>query len=144
MKNVVTLIVFSLIFSCCTKKYTSSEIPEEKITFGSGGGFSGIYSEYVLLKNGQLFEKQQPGNKMIELESITKKQAKTLFEKCEALKLSTMDFKEPDNYSHYIEVTTTDHTNRVTWGKKEDPISGDIKEFFHELKRLPLDNKNTK
>ena len=121
MKNVVALIVFSLIFSCCSKNYTSSEIPEEKLTFGSGGGFSGIYTEYVLLKNGQLFEKQQPGNKMVQLESITKRKAKNLFEKCEELKLSTMDFKEPDNYSHYIEVTTTEHSNRDFWGKKEDP-----------------------
>ena len=55
-----------------------------------------------------------------------------------------MDFKKPDNYSHFIEVTTIEHTNRVSWGKKEDPISGDIKEFFQQLKRLPLDNKITK
>ena len=144
MKNVVTLVVFSLIFSCCSKKFTSTEIPEEKITFGSGGGFTGYYSEYVLLKNGQLFQKKQPTNEMIELESISKRKAKSLFEKCDSLKLSTMDFKEPDNYSHYIQVTTTEHTNRVTWGKKEDPISGEIKAFFQELKALPSNNKNTK
>ena len=98
----------------------------------------------MLLKNGQLFEKKNPGNELVELESITKRKAKSLFEKCEGLKLSTMDFKKPDNYSHFIEVTTIEHTNRVSWGKKEDPISGDIKEFFQQLKRLPLDNKITK
>ena len=144
MKNVLILVVFSLIFSCCTKKYASSEIPEEKITFGSGGGFSGYFSEYVLLKNGQLFEKKQPENKLVELESITKRKAKSLFEKCDSLNLSTMDHVKPDNYSHYIEVTTTEHSNRVSWGKKEDPISGDIKAFFQELKALPSNNKNTK
>ncbi len=144
MKNVLTLIVFSLIFSCCTKKFATNEIPEEKITYGSGGGFSGYYTEYVLLKNGQLFQKLKQGQDLIELEPITKRKAKALFEKCEELNLTTMDHQQPDNYSHYIEVTTTEHTNKVTWGKKEDPISGDIKEFFRELKELPNNNKNTK
>ena len=144
MKNVLALVIFSLIFSCCSnKKFTSSDMPDEKITFGSGGGFSGYYTEYVLLKNGQLFQKMKQGQELIELAPITKKDAKSLFERSDELKLATMDFKEPDNYTHYIEVTTTEHQNKIAWGKQEVPISSDIKEFFRQLKLLPHNNKKT-
>lgn len=117
-------------------------MPLEKLTFGSGGGFSGYTTEYTLLKNGQLFEKKDPNPELVELTPITKKRAKSIFNRCEDLELESLDFKHPDNFTYYIDITTKDVNNRITWGDAQHPISEEIKHFFKQLKSMSADNQN--
>lgn len=142
MKNLIPLFTFCLLFSCCAKKYKATEMPLEKLTFGTGGGFSGYTTEHTLLKNGQLFEKKDPNPETVELTAITKQRAKSIFTRCEHLKLSTMEFDHPDNFYYYIDITTKDVNNRITWGDSMHPIPEEIKHFFKQLKGMSAGNQN--
>jgi len=86
------LLLMSLLglFSCKSTSYTPMDYPEAMITFGSGGGFTGIKTEYTLLKNGQLFMKSSNDKEHTALKTVDKNKVIQIFEN-----LKTLGIKDP-------------------------------------------------
>lgn len=135
MRRILLLSLFSVfLFSCKSQQYTINDLPESQLIFGSGGGITGGVSTFTLLENGQLFHNNSLTKEHVELESITKKEAKTSFEKMEALRLSEMDFNHPGNMYYFLEEVKGDTLHRVTWGSNDHDISAECKTFYKELR----------
>ena len=87
----------------------------EKISFGTGGGFTGIENTYVLDKDGSIRDKDQ--NVVNELK---KKEVLNIFEN--ANELANLKFNQPENMYSFITIISESDTNRLVWGQETSPV----------------------
>ncbi len=102
--------------SCKVVKYTPEKFPGNQIRWGSGGGFAGIETTYVLLPNGQLFKRAGVGASYIELKPLKKKEARDYFEKVASLQLFKQDIDKPGNMYYFLREITEATDSQATWG----------------------------
>lgn len=139
--TILLLFVASLNSQCKHPKYTAENLPEDRITFGNGGGFAGIETTYTLLENGQLFKFDSKAPAPVEIACAKKKAANNLFETAESLGLLTLDFKYPGNIYQFIEFQDDGEKSRITWGDTEHPVDPKIKELYNRLTGLAQSDK---
>ncbi len=125
-----------LFWQCQRTTYTKSNFPDERLNFGSGGGFTGAVTSYHLLPNGQLFKSEglQPDTTLHS--TILEGEAKTFFKKAEEAKLLGMDFNHPGNMYHFIGYYTKEGENQVTWGGNDVELPILIEELYTSLHDL--------
>lgn len=113
------LLLFStLIFTQC-KTYEADKLPETQLRFGSGGGFTGMITEYTLLENGQLFSRtgRAGSGEWQEYGKVKKAEAKALFEYWDNHQDLRAEVKQPGNMYRFLTMQTTDSTEfRQSWG----------------------------
>jgi len=135
MRNILVLSLFLIVLvSCKSQQYTINDLPNTQLIFGSGGGISGEITTYILLENGQVFYKNSLTKENKELESLSKKDAASCFQKMEVLKLSEMNFDHPGNRYYFLEEVNGDDKHRVTWGANDHEISEECKTLYKELR----------
>ncbi len=134
----VLLCTAALFDQCKPTRYSPSELPEEYLRFGDGGGFAGIETTYTLLENGQLFKHKSKGGDTLELPGVKPHLAKKAIEKAESLGLLTLDFMYPSNIYTFIEFTDDGKTNRIAWGDRDHPVDEKISALYEELRKLTL------
>lgn len=106
-----------LLFSHCkVVKYTPAALPQHQLIIGSGGGFAGIETTFMLLENGQIFKRTGVDGVYEELRPVKPKEAKAIFEKAATLQLYKMDIVRPGNLYYFIHEVTETFDSRVTWG----------------------------
>ena len=130
---------FLSISGCHTKNYPAHNLPEEQLTFGKGGGFTGDVTKYILLKNGQLFQSSSLSGDVTEIGKVEKKQVTTLFKKADSL--GQVDFNHPGNYYYFITRKLPGKESTVIWGSPEDKIPSHIQELYDALNKLIRANK---
>ncbi len=133
--------IFSL-FSCKTPSYTPEDFPEGKITFGSGGGFTGIYTDYVLLENGQFFRKSSNEKEFIALPKIGKNKVSQVFKNVTTLKLMSLNFNNPGNMNTYVKMKIDGQEQEITWGVPGPKPPKDAKLFYKILMNLVKNKKS--
>jgi hypothetical protein len=122
MKRIPLIIIALLplsLFSCKTKTYTASELPDVRITFGNGGGFVGALTEYILLENGQLFKRDRLEGPLEELPKVKKGKAKKIFAQLEEADFLSMERNAPGNMYRFMSCQTPTDSNNVTWGSND-------------------------
>ncbi len=127
------LLAFALLSACHPKHYTPGEFPGEQLRFGSGGGFTGAVTEYILLENGQLFRMDSRRKDTTEIAKLTKKEAKHLLEEAEELHLEKTTIEEPGNIYYFIGMKKKEEMHKVTWGKPDYTIDAKIEAFYKKL-----------
>lgn len=124
-----------LFFSCNNKVYTLSELPDKQIIFGSGGGFTGAYTQYLLLENGQLFFTTNHGKTYDVIENMNKKTAKDFFKEVETLMKSKKIKNQPGNMTYFVHYKTGETTTKIIWGQNGPQIDDDIDSFYNALNK---------
>ncbi len=123
--------------SCKTTKYTPTDFPDEQITFGSGGGFSGIVNDYTLLANGQLFKRSSTDNKFVELKKLKKNEAKQAFKNYQFLGINNLTVNSPGNLYYFIQYKDKDKKeHKLVWGDNDAPIDQNLKTYYDLLSTL--------
>ncbi|MEO0339551.1 MAG: hypothetical protein AAF242_10085, partial [Bacteroidota bacterium] len=79
--------------SCKTKQYAATSLPDKKIVFGKGGGFTGAVTEYILLENAQLFEHPFMQDSLVVMEAMKRKTCKQTFKALEEIDKSKLGAK---------------------------------------------------
>ena len=128
--------VLSLLFACKHTQYTADHLPDELLRWGNGGGITGKETSYVLLENGQLFQRDGAQAALTALPSIKSRKADGLVDKAEKLGVLTLAFAHPGNTYQFIEFEDEGKKNRVVWGDGKFPVSADIAAFYQELTQL--------
>lgn len=118
---------------CKTQRYSADQLPDQQLLFGSGGGFSGETTEYILLKNGQLFEKSLLKNIITELGDIPKPQVKLLFKAVKQLHLEKTTVNKPGNMSYFICLKDAKSEYRSTWGSPNYQIDSTLESTYQKL-----------
>lgn len=132
-----TLLFSAALFSQCKHpKYSADSLPGEALRFGSGGGFTGVETTYVLLENGQLFQATSRPAKTEELSACKRKEAKKMFETAESIGLLDVKFMHPGNMYSFLEFEDDGRQCRVTWGDGEHTVDPKIKDLYDQLMKL--------
>lgn len=116
--------IFLVIFitSCSTTRYTNPvDYPDAVISFGNGGGFSGLVTEYSLLDNGQLLKKMATQDSFEIVKTIDKKLVKQIFNNYAFLKINEIDYQQPGNRYHFIKYKHHDQRQEIIWADGQVP-----------------------
>jgi hypothetical protein len=117
--------------SCKSNKYTPENPSPSAVYFGSGGGFTGAVTEYLLCENGQMFVNNSLEDKWKKLESISKKEANELFENTLLLDWKTLELNDPGNFSYFIRLKNREVDKKIVWGGSAPPA--DIQLLYTKL-----------
>lgn len=134
----VLLSTISLFFACKHTQYTADKLPDELLRWGNGGGITGKETSYVLLENGQLFQRDGVQAALTALPSIKSRKADGLIDKAENLGVLTLAFAHPGNTYQFIELEDEGKKNRVVWGDGKFPANPELAAFYQELVQLTV------
>ncbi|GJM31547.1 MAG: hypothetical protein DHS20C18_05480 [Saprospiraceae bacterium] len=131
-------VVFGLVLcmgiACNTTLYTPDNLPERQLHFGSGGGFAGTSTEYLLLDNGQLFRNEGKG--YTSLESARPGAARRVFKAFYKMNLDTLDYNQPGNLYYFIKMQDRGTTYEITWGGFQDAPSKALEVYYQSLNQI--------
>ncbi len=132
----LTLLFFTLlIFSCAShKKQNKIANSFNEISFGNGGGFTGLTNEFLLKNNGEVF-KIGPQNQT-QINQISSDQIKGIATLIKELDFQSLQISETGNMTYFIEVRTTTYTHKVSWtdGSNSTNLKAFYKKLIHTLK----------
>ncbi|MEL6719013.1 MAG: hypothetical protein AAFP82_09880 [Bacteroidota bacterium] len=123
-----------LVFSSC-KTYEISDLPDEQIIFGNGGGITGATTSYIMLKNGQIFKTNSLQGDTTALIKIKPKLAKAYFEQMTQFDWEKTEVNQPGNTYKFITRKNTEHTYHATWGASGYEPPADLKSLYESLKK---------
>lgn len=141
----ITLLAFSLILISCnnSKKVASQGVEiENYFIIGSGGGFTGLYTQYKIYNSGLIevydFENESYGPYL----TVDKNQVADFFNQIIKLDLKNTNYSIPGNISEYIDVLTDDQTtNHIVWADGANDFNPEIIQFYNSVMRLINDQK---
>lgn len=121
-----------LVFSCKTTTYTSENLPEKQLYFGSGGGFTGLVTEYLILENGQLFKVPSPGQ-YEEMDRVKRKKAEAVYLDYNSLGFSDLIFNQPGNIYYFIRMVDGETENYISWSDQRPLPEVKMMDFYKSL-----------
>lgn len=125
------------LFSCKSQKpMIIDEYSGPRITFGSGGGFTGATIEHCLLPTGEVFVKSNRMKSFNATKSIDENVAKQMFENFTALGLDKEVIDDPGNMYYYVAHEVDGDMHKLTWGAENEQASANAKKYFMTLKSL--------
>ena len=105
---------------------------EERIIFGSGGGFTGIASFYQLHKDGSIYRSGNTDTSLIFVGKIQLREATQMYDSYEVLKIDSISLNEPGNRYYFIEKKDKRGNNhRVIWGYRS--LENNSLPIFHDI-----------
>lgn len=144
----IVLVGIALLFfasSCKAKKYTNIEEADiNKITFSEGGGFTGSYTTYTLLENGQLFKSQGAVTEYKEISSVDQTVTDQIFATYNNLKLDKRSDSDVGNWTFTIEMQDKKKNHKLSWAKSDENAKKLQTYFDTALKMIDKENKGTK
>ncbi len=129
---IITLLVLLVFFSCKTTTYSTDNLPEKQLYFGSGGGFTGLVTEYLLLANGQLFKHPSP-DVFEELDKVKKKKAEEIYARYYEVGFDNLIFNQPGNIYYFIRMVDGEAENYISWSDRRPLPEEEMMAFYKEL-----------
>ncbi len=132
------LFVFSIccLHACHSTQYSADQFPEKQLTFGSGGGFSGIESTYTLLENGQFWIQNGPGAPASPLPSIARSKAEQFFIAAEEKLFGEVALNPLGNTYRFVGYQTGSRHSRITWTGERPTVDPRIAALIDDLYQL--------
>ena len=136
-----------LLLQCQSKKlaYTANNLPQNRIVFGHGGGFSGMVKEYNVLQNGQVFEYNSLLDTFYTKKPIKQTKVADIFSAYENEHLDSFEIDDPGNLYRYIIRYKDGQSHKILWNTYNKTDYQHLNEFFDlHMKTLQPQKKKTK
>jgi hypothetical protein len=132
MKPLIVMIFTLLTFSCATQRqHIKSVNGITEISFGKGGGFTGLTEEYLVTGKAEVFK--IINGERNKLNAITKPEIRSITKQINDLQFKDLKVAETGNMTYFIEVSAKNYKNRVTWADTTD--APQLKELYKTLIR---------
>ena len=129
--------IFTSLFSCKSREYPTDNYEDLKIIFGSGGGFTGMYTYYSLLENGQIFEKGPQAEGYTYIGKTSRKKAASFFGKMTQFMEDGLARNTPGNMNYFVKLEGQEKKPyELQWAAGQDDVDSTILELFHSLNEL--------
>lgn len=142
MKYLLFLFVFGLfgLVSCKSTQLPPEKYDKASLTFGSGGGFTGAYHEYILLDDGRLYSRNIGGSAPTFLKNVDKMATKQFFDNIKTFGLDKFNYNEPQNLYYFLNYKSQKDSSGITWsGYPEGKIA-----IANSIYRLLIDQTQIK
>ena len=130
------LLIGMILFSCKSRPVDPETYSEAKIKFGSGGGFTGYYTHYQLLDNGDLFMQKEPDSTMQHLVHLKKRIYKPLFERVTEMDSTALSYNNPGNMTQYIEIQQGDSLYHAAFAMQDTIAPESLRDMYRQLMNL--------
>lgn len=118
------------------EKILPDSYEKNQVIFGNGGGFTGKWTYYYLLENGELYKNNGFEKTYKQLKKIDRKKVKEIFNKITEIDFENIKFNHPSNMTYFIEFKNKDKAHRVSWGNVLNPPPIKIKELEQLLNSI--------
>jgi hypothetical protein len=119
-KYFILVYISVLLFSCSSTKQSFEDYKGDSIAIGFGGGFSGIYNEYILHKNGDIFKKGINEGEVELKGRINKNMSLQIFRNAEILGYDNMSKNDPGNMNRYLIININGKNNKILWSANDN------------------------
>jgi len=109
----------------------------DAIVIGSGGGFTGAVSQYVIDKTGKIIltNSLKPNDSSL-VRVLSEQELQHLYHQLDSIKARNITFSKPSNMYYFVGMTTNDSTqHRITWSDMQLPPAA-IKQFYDNTMQL--------
>ncbi|GAI20042.1 unnamed protein product [marine sediment metagenome] len=120
------------------EKILPDSYEKNQVIFGKGGGFTGKWTYYYLLENGELYKNDGFEKEYEKLKNIDRKKVKEIFNRITEINFENIKFNHPSNMTYFIEFKNKDKAHRVSWGNVLNPPPIKIKELEQLLNLYKL------
>jgi hypothetical protein len=134
-QTLFSLFIFMLFASCSSSGKVTTNQDGKQLIFGSGGGFTGIYTSYELYENGEVFT-LLPDSTLKPIKKLRKKQACAIFEQAGKLKIAQPAFNHPGNMTWFIKYQADGAITEYKWGDANVSVPTEIKDFYNQLNTI--------
>jgi hypothetical protein len=138
MKYLIVLLTSMMtLFSCKSQKpVVIDEYTGPKLSFGTGGGFSGATIEHSILPSGEVFVKSNRMKTYNVTKAIDKKLAEQMIQNFTTLGLDKEVIDDPGNLYYFISMEENGEMHKLTWGALNQEPSMAAKKFFMTLQAV--------
>lgn len=139
MKPLFFLFLGSLLvlhLSCNRSNYTPQHPSEQYIRYGSGGGFTGAKTTYILMDNGQLFQQESLSDTTLLWPRVKRKEYRAIFTSLTQMDSSLLSLQHPGNRYFFIEWIRPEKQLQATWGSSDYQPPAALLELYQELMNL--------
>lgn len=138
LRNILRFVLLSSLLLGACKTYEPGDFPADRLQFGSGGGFTGMVTEYTLLRNGQLFVRQgrAGSGEWEEMERVKKAEARALYQSWQENALFKERIQQPGNHYYFIHMQQDSFEYRQSWGASGYTPDEALKAFFEQAMDL--------
>jgi len=143
MKYLFLLAVLVLaLFSCKSQKpIVLGEYDGPKLSFGSGGGFSGKYVSHSILPSGEVFVSKDGSKSFNPTRGIDKNVALQMIQNFESLGFTEMKHDDPGNMTYFVKYENKGKSYHLKWGGEQIPAPKKLKSYYRTLSMLVKDSQ---
>lgn len=137
MKRPILFIIVTFIISCCqTTKYTSPDsYAGKEIILSEGGGVSGQTTQYIILENGQVFQKTIYPAGLKELNKLKKSTVEEIFDRVGNIKIEEIKFQHPGNMTYSLSLKSGQELYEISWGDPGSPVPPSVLECYQYIRQ---------
>ncbi len=130
------LLLFFTLISCHKKIMATDKMPQNRLEFGHGGGFTGAITTYVLLENGRIYEDLFQYKQYKEVKRIDKSEAALFYTECK--KIMTLNTDAAGNMYYFVSMKTgNDSTSkRLLFGDPSVATPAELESLYKRLAGL--------
>ena len=118
---------------CGSVSALPGDYADTALIFGKGGGFTGQQTEYLMLKNGQVFAKDQSSGTYIRKGGVSRQTAQQAFHNFRLLGFDQYVLNTPGNTYSYIIFQDPEEKCQLTWGDPGNPVPPDLQKYHRTL-----------
>ena len=110
-----------------------------EITFGNGGGFTGISHDYALDREGNFYEVNVFTEARTLIKKIDKEKTESIFNILSKSKLKVLKLNEPGNTFRYIGIKGNNDSHKIVWSGISE--NKNLNLLYKELNTLRKSNE---
>lgn len=138
-----TILILSGLFNGCKNSATlperigdvlEGESELKRYAVGKGGGFAGVYQEYVLREDGKVYKRDFNYDREVFTKQLSEEDLTYLLKRINEMDLEGISIEEPGNMSYYIEIREGKLSlNKIVWGLNTYYPPKELEVFHEEL-----------
>jgi hypothetical protein len=135
--SIGALAVAALAIAGCGSTRTQSD----RIVLGSGGGYTGAYSGYIIHGDGKVAGWRGVGaarDSVRPLFTLSRDSTDRYFDQLESMKFTTIDFNSPGNFTYLLELEHGDSSHIVRWGDARYAPPTSVSDFYAQTIEMIL------
>lgn len=122
----IVLILFALtitLSACKSNEKVQRDLSKVQILVGSGGGFTGFYTEYKIFGTGKVERYTSKDEKTAAIGNVQPDSIRVWVNELDRINFYGIELNQPGNMSYYMELTEPEKINRVKWGSATPPAA---------------------
>lgn len=141
MKPILFLLTLISLFSGCHSSRSAKKAKEPQISFGSGGGFTGLVEEFILHKNGTLFKVNAVGKDTVLIKTLDKKTTNAFFENISTNTMQKLELNQAGNMNYFVTLLKGHEIVRSYHWTDGSDVPGELQDLYNKLYTL-IKNEN--